>query len=171
MKSDTKISVPSQKQMLWFTPERDVTVTQSHDSLWRHQTDPISINTRLPCFLPVSFLPTGRSTSPPCWTYEGWCGRRSARRSSTSSKTLNAAMPSCAGTTPSSPTSPSPRRCTASAWVSSASPWPSPTGSQSTVRGETAGQVPETQRLNLLRARIWKTWINFTERTSCWYLC
>lgn len=151
--------------------QSDVTVTQMYGSLWRHQPDPISINTRLPPFLPVSFLPTGRSTSPPCSMWEGWCDRPSARRSSTSSKTLNAAVPSCAGTTPSSLTSPSPRRCTASAWVCSASPWPSQTGSQSTVPGGTAGRAPETQHLNLPRATIWKTWINFTEKTSCWCLC
>lgn len=111
---------------------------------------------------PLSFLSTERSTSPPCWTYEGWCGRRNARRSSTLSKTSNAAVPWCAATAPCLLTSPSHRRYIASAWASSASPWASLTGFQSTAWEEAAGQIAETRHPSLLR--IWRTQTNFTER-------
>lgn len=66
--------------------------------------------------------PPGRSTCQPFWTSEGWLGRQSVRRSSTSSKTsrpATAARRRSPGTAPSSLRCQSPLRSTAwtSAWA------------------------------------------------------
>lgn len=124
---------------------------------------PVPMNTHHPPFPPSILLPTGKSMFPLCWTFGGWCVRQSAKRSSTLSKTLSAAALPRAGIARSFPTFPSPRRCTASAWACCASPWPSPTGSPSTVRGATAGQGMREQ-LSLWRTRMWKKAIKSTER-------
>lgn len=100
---------------------------------------------------------------------EGWHGRRSGRRSLTLSKTSNAAAPSSHGSALSLPTSPSRRRCTASAWVSCASPWPCPTGSRSTGHGAGAGRAPGMPRLKQLRQL--ETQTSFIEKSRSLMTC
>lgn len=120
-------------------------------------------------FLNASFRLTGRSTSPPCWMWGGWHDRRSGRRSLTLSKTSNAAAPSSHGSALSLPTSPSRRRCTASAWVSCASPWPCPTGSRSTGHGAGTGRAPGMPHLKQLRQQ--ETQTSFIEKSRSLMTC